>query len=221
MSLVDNIVGKPSVIGFVGDVNTGKSNTLYYILEELAKNYKYSLYYYGLSLNFNKVHSQRIYSIRELEEIKNSVIVVDELASLFDLDNRKNRKIIEQTFRLINHNNNIIILCGTPENFKKFISGKLDKVIYKKVTIEDFINNSEIKNYLTNYKGVELGSAILNLEKSEALFFNGQHYEKLHIPYLKEYDVKANKEDIFVARESNITRKKKSSTAKCERGRNT
>ena len=195
--MISKIVGKPKVIGFVGDVNTGKSNTLYYILDELNRNYKYKLYYYGLRLD---VEGQRVYSIRELEEIEDSFIIIDELSSLFDLDNRKNKKIIEQVFRLLNHNNNIIILCGTPENFKKFISGKLNMTIYKKCTIEDFINMSEIKNVLTNYKGYELGSTLLNLPINEALFYDGKHYHKINIPYMKEFDSKAENAEIFKPR---------------------
>ena len=195
--MISKIVGKPKIIGFVGDVNTGKSNTLYYILDELNRNYKYKLYYYGLRLD---VEGQRVYSIRELEEIEDSFIIIDELSSLFDLDNRKNKKIIEQVFRLLNHNNNIIILCGTPENFKKFISGKLNMTIYKKCTIEDFINMSEIKNVLTNYKGYELGSTVLNLPINQALFYDGKHYHTITIPYMKEYDSKAENTDIFKPR---------------------
>lgn len=195
--MISKILGNPKVIGLVGDVNTGKSNTLYYILEELSKNYDYELYYYGLRLDFNKVKSRRVYSVKELEVIRDSLIIIDELSSLFDLDNRKNKKIIEQTMRLLNHNNNIIILCGTPENFKKFISAKLNKVIYSKCTIADFINNSEIKYHIVNYKGYELGSTVLNLELGECIFYDGEHYSKEVIPYMEKYDTKKKNIPIF------------------------
>jgi len=106
------------IIGMVGDVNTGKSMALYHILTELKKTYQFKLFSYGLRCNLGE---QKIYSVEELEAIRNSIVVCDEFFTLFDLENRKKRKLIENTLRLISHNNNILILTGLPENFKKFI----------------------------------------------------------------------------------------------------
>ena len=38
--------------------------------------------------------------------------------------------MIENTLRLINHNNNILLLCGLPKNFKKIIAGKIDEFTF-------------------------------------------------------------------------------------------
>ena len=105
--------------------------------------------------------------------------------------------MIEKTLRLINHNNNILILAGLPENYKKFISAKLDMIFFKKCTLSDFINGSRLKNIVTSYKGNELGSAVLNLNIDKALLFDGRHFNVIHVPYYKKYDSKKNNEDIL------------------------
>ena len=198
--MINNLFNKPKIIGVVGDVNTGKSMTLYNILEGLAENNTFNLYYYGLRLDFEKVASQRVYSVAELESIQDSIIIIDELSSLFDLDNRKIKKIIENTLRLINHNNNVLILCGTPENFKKFLSAKVDVYAFKKCTLRDFINGSTSKNIINAYNGYEKGSEVLNLAIDEMLLFDGYHYEKKKVEYLEDYDSKQDNVSILQKR---------------------
>lgn len=185
---------KPIVISVIGDANTGKSNLLYWLLHSL-KGYEFKAYQYGLRLNVEGVKS--VYSVSELENVKNSLVIVDEMPSLFDLDNRKEKAKIEKMLRLIYHNNNILILCGLPENFKKFISGRLHVEVYKAITIADLINGSSVKHHITQYKGNELGSSVLALDKDEALVYDGTHYEKIHIPYMEQYDTKKGNKPIL------------------------
>jgi archaellum biogenesis ATPase FlaH len=201
------LFNKPKIIGVCGDVNNGKSMLLYHMLETLADDHKFKLYTYGLRLKFGK--SRQIYSVAEMEQIRNSIIIIDELSSLFDLDNRKVKKLIENSLRLINHNNNILVICGTPENFKKFISAKLDYLIMKKTTLSDCINGSRLKNIITNYKGNERGSEVLNLRVEEALIFDGMHYEKIDVPYYQKYDSKSENVPILVSKNVQKTCKKK------------
>mgnify|MGYP002641400401 CR=1 FL=1 len=192
---IKELFNKPKIIGVVADVNQGKSMLLYHMLEELGKTTQFKLYTYGLRLKYS--NSKQIFSVAEMEDIRDSLIIVDELSSLFDLDNRKIKKQIENSLRLINHNNNILVICGTPENFKKFISAKVDVVFYKKSTLSDFINGSRLKNILTNYKGNERGAEMLNLKIDETICFDGTHYYMENVPYYKKYDSKVNNQDIF------------------------
>ncbi len=189
---INKLFDRPKLIGIVANTNEGKSNLIYELIEQL-KVFDFKLYSYGLR---NDLGEQKIYSIEELESIENSVIIADEFFTLFDLEDRKKRKLIETSLRLINHNNNILVLSGLPENFKKFISGKLDVIFFKKCTIADFINGSRIKYIFLSYKGKELGSAVLNLKIDEALVFDG-HYEKISIPYHVKYDTKKKNESIL------------------------
>lgn len=193
---LNKIFNKPKLIGLCADSNTGKSNMIYWILDELRKKKDFKLYCYGLRSSLKNVIN--INSVEELEDIRNSFIVIDEMFSLFDLDNRKIKSQIENTIRLIFHNNNILLLCGVGENFKKFISGKLHMIFYKKVKFSDLINGSRVKNIIMNYKGNERGNTMLNLKIDEAITFDGEHYEKIFVPYMKKYDSKKNNVPIFV-----------------------
>jgi len=184
----------PKIIGVVGMPNSGKSNLIYYLIEELRKNGKFNLRHFGLR---NKMEGE-INSVKELEQIKNSIIFLDEFNTLFDLDNRKLKRQIENTIRLIFHNNNILILCGVGENYKKFISSKVDVIIYKKVFYSELINGSRIKTILIDYQdlGNIKGSEVLNLEPNQALVYDGS-YRIENIPYLKDYDTKRKNKTIF------------------------
>lgn len=190
---INKLFDKPKIIGICSDVNSGKSNLIYYLISKLKKYYDFDLYTYGLRFDIN---DKKIYSIEELEDIRNSIVFIDEFFSLFDLEDRKKAKLIERTIRLINHNNNILVLCGLPENFRKFISNKLDAVFFGKSTLGDFINGSRLKQICLSYKGNELGSTKLNLDKGEVIFFNG-NYEKVNIPYLPQYDSKKDNKPIL------------------------
>ena len=196
---------KPRVIAIIGDINSGKSNLLYHVLNEL-KNHKFNLYTYGLKSEIKK--AQKIGSLIELELIRNSIIIIDEFYSLFDLDDRGKKRLIEETLRKIHHNNNVLILCGLPENFKKFISAKVDVYIFKQITYDDFINGSRSKKIATNYCGEERGSFVLTLEKDKALIFPYEnHYKTIDVPYYQKHDSKKNNVNIIVEKTSKKTSK--------------
>lgn len=192
---ITNYFKKPGIISIIGDIHTGKSNLIHAILKEISKNNNFQLYTYGFRTPPDTNQTQ-IYSIQELEQIKNSIIIIDEVMSLLDLDNRTHKKNIENTIRLIHHNNNILLLSLLPENIKKFISAKINTHIFKKSTIADFINGSRTKNIITSYHGNEKGSRILNLPPEEAIIYDDQHYYKLKIPYIQEKDQKTQNQPI-------------------------
>lgn len=185
--MITELFDKPKVMGVLADVNEGKSNFLYHIIKELTSKFTLDLYVYGLRKKLEGTII--INSLVELEAIRNSVIILDEFANLFDLDDRKKRRQIENTLRLIHHNNNILLLCGIPENFKKFISAKLSVLMYKRVTYDDLINGSRAKRIITDYSGDKRGSYLLNMEINEVLIFTDR-YDIIEIPYLEEFDTK-------------------------------
>lgn len=207
---ITELFNKPKIIGLIANSNEGKSNTIYWLIEELKKKKEFKLFHYGLRSEV--ANSTIIHSVEELEQIKDSLIVIDEMFSLFDLDNRKIKSQIENTIRLIFHNNNILLLCGLGENFKKFLSAKLTAVIYKKITFSDLINGSRVKNIVMNYKGSESGSTLLNLDINEALSFDGKHYNKFNVPYMEKFDSKKNNVQIFVKKSVHKIVEKKCST---------
>jgi len=193
--LIKQIKEKPGIIGIVANKNQGKSNLIYALIQELRKTDEFNLYTFGLR---NKIeNSQEVHSVEQLEEIKNGFIIIDEFCSLFDLDNRKEKKLIEDTLRRIHHGPNTIILVGLGDNFKKFISDQLDIIIYKKINLGGMINGSTVKKRLQSYQGSDKGSTILNLELDEALVFDGKNYYKIHVDYVEAQDTKKDNAPIF------------------------
>lgn len=187
------IFKKPSLIGIVGNPNSGKSNLIYHIIETLRKDSDFNLVTYGLKYK----QGQEIFSLDELEQAKNSIIIIDECLSLFELNNRAKKEQIETTLRLIFHNNNIIILSLLPENCKKFLSSKFTTVIFKKSTLPDFINGSMIKRIVNNYKGAERGNTILDIPINQALIFDGKSYNIIDVDYYEKFDSKRHNSSIL------------------------
>jgi hypothetical protein len=188
---------KPKLIGLIGDINTGKSNLLYHIIETLREDADFSLYTYGLKFP----HGKQLWSVEELEQIQDSIIILDEVFSLFELDDRKNKKHIESTLRLLHHANNVLILSILPENGKKFLASKMDAIIFKKCTIPDFINGSLLKRTATRYKGPEKGHTVLNIPIDKALIFDGQSFNMMDVKYYQEFDSKKNNRPILKRKE--------------------
>jgi hypothetical protein len=194
--IIKDLFNEPKIIGIIGNPNEAKSNLAFWCIEELRKEFKFNLAYFGFRVNLD---GKKINSIKELEQIKNSAIFLDEFNSLFDLNDRKKKNIIERTLRLIFHNNNILVLIGVPDNFKKFISGKLDVMFFKKSFYEDMINGSKVKTIINDYIDIDniKGSSVLNLEKNQTLLYDGKTYKVLDIPYLEKYDTKKDNKEIF------------------------
>ena len=201
---IKTLFNKPQVVGLVGNQDEGKSNFIYYTLEELSKDFDFEVYTYGLRCNFP--NTIQIYSVTELEQIKDSIIILDEISSLFNLTDRKVKSQIEKTIRLISHNNNILLLSGLAENYPKFLSAKLSVVILKKITLADLINGSRVKNIVMNYNGNEKGSAVLELPVNQAIVYDGKHYTMMEIPYFPKYDTKVSNVQICVPK--NVQEKK-------------
>jgi hypothetical protein len=183
----------PKLVGVIADVHTGKSNLLYHIIETLRAKHDFNLITYGLKYK----QGVEIFSLEELEQIKNSIIILDETFSLFDLDNRAKKKQIEQTLRLIHHNNNVLILSLLPENAKKFLASKFNLLIFKKCSIADFINGSMVKRVVQQYCGPEKGNTVLDIPIDKALMFDGKNYKMLDSPYYAQYDSKKNNAPIL------------------------
>jgi len=204
MIKIKNLFDKPKVIGIVADVNQGKSNTAHYLIRELDDLGSFSLFYFGFNRKPDVKNAQEFHTVKELETIRNSIIFLDELMTLFNLDDRNQKRLIENTLRLIHHNNNILVLMSLPENMKKFLAGKVNVVIFKQCTFADFINGSRIKHIATDYRGRERGSSVLNLDIDKALVFDGAHYETINVDYIKSKDSKADNKPIITL---NIKRK--------------
>lgn len=194
MEILKTIFDEPKIIALVGDTDSGKSNCLYWMLESLRKMGDFSLYHFGLRAEVDI--GQKIFTVEELEAITDSLVIVDEVMSMWDLENRKRRQQIEACLRLIKHNNNILLLGALPENLKKFISAKIESWIFKKSTLKDFINGSSASDLVKSFAGEEKGSVLLNIPVDKALVYQ-KHWTRIDVEYLPAYDTKAHKKPVI------------------------
>ncbi len=195
LELVEEIFNDPSlrVIGICADPNQGKSNTIYHLINVLKSKYEgVKMYSYGLRVQVEGVRD--IHTIYELENINNSVIFIDEFFDMMNMGNRKQAERAEKTLRTIYHSNNIMILCGLPRNFNKFVSGMLQAVIFKQSTLEDFIQRSTLQQCMMAYSGgfqVTKGQYLLKMPKNVALvWMGGKHFDEVEVPYCEYGDTK-------------------------------
>lgn len=191
--LITKLFATPKVLLLVGDTNEGKSMVLYHLFKLLQK-YKFSLASYGLKVELGE---EKIYSTEQLEQARDKIIFIDEVFSLFDLENRKKKEEIERTLRLVFHHNNVLVLSLLGENCKKFLSSKAHMILFKKCTLADLINGSRVKNVCLSYKGDEMGSSILSVPKDKMILWDGKDYHKLDVKYYKEFDTKLNNAPII------------------------
>lgn len=210
MNSINELFTDPSIraIGLIGDPNNGKSNVIYHCIQALQANYETKMYAYGLRIMFPGV--QRINSIEELESITNSVIFLDEFPSLFSLNNARQREKFEESIRKIYHSNNIIIICGLPHNFTKFLSGILNAIIFKQSTLVDFIQRSPAERIIHSYSSsggslVQKGSRMLTMPKDVALVWDGSHYYEVTVPYVKDGDSKLHNKPILTPKIADVS----------------
>lgn len=187
-------------IGIIADVNQGKSNVIYHCIKELQKKYTDQIYSYGLHLDIPGMI--KINSIVEMEGIRNSLIFIDEFPSLFNLRNARQVDKFENTMRKIFHHtsNNTVVICGLPHNFNKFLSGLLQVIVFKRCTIEDFIQRSSPQQAIAGsfspagLHQVNKGSELLDMPKNVALIYDRNavaKWSEVEVPYEADCDSKA------------------------------
>lgn len=186
-------------IGIIADVDQGKSNVIYHCIKALQARYDVSIYSYGLHMDVKGM--LKINSINELESIRNSVIFLDEFASLFSLNNARQKEKFEKSMRMIFQHtaNNIVVICGLPHNFTKFLAGLLQIIIFKQCTLEDFIQRSSPQQAVASFSPAGLhhvskGSEMLTMPKNIALIYDRiavKKWTEVKVPYESETDSKA------------------------------
>lgn len=188
------------VIGIVADPNEGKSNVVKHLIkvfQKKAKNTRISAFALPWMAGVHSVHR-----IDDLEKINDSVVIIDEFASLVDMGNARQRKKLFDTIRVINHPyaNNILILMGMARDFNGKLAGMVQAYIIKSLTIADAVQRSTLYNFVTTYNGgfrVRKGSSIIEMPKDVALVHVvGGNTDEVEIPYVKEYDTKLSNKPV-------------------------
>ena len=175
----------------------GKTHTLCTLIEEYKRQFNGVVTTFGFRDELiDLLNVKSFSSLIELEEIRNSIIIVDEVGSLFDLENRTKRHLIESTLRLVNHRGNKILLSGLPSDFKKFLCAKAKVFCFKTLMISDLVNGSLAKEILLQYRGPGLGTYTLLFDKGTMLCYDGTFWKE-SCSYNEKFDTKKNNENLF------------------------
>lgn len=186
----------------VGRSNEAKSSYLCHLISQYKANYNGDIYVFGFQPELvEKLGVKTFNSLPEMENISGAILIIDEVKSLIDISDRRNRTIIEKIFRTINHKGNKLLLSGLPSDFPKYICAKVKVFMYKSLAISDLINGTKVKEHLLDYKGVERGMYTLDIPINEVLCFDGQYWKE-SMAYNKEFDTKRDLKDLFVSKKT-------------------
>lgn len=190
------------VIGVVGDKNQGKSGLLYNIIRILQKMApETQIVSFRLIMKIDGVLS--LNTLLELSKIRNSFIIIDELKTIVDTDNRKETQTFLEILQTLYHANNTIIVCGLAHNFNGKISGELEAIIFKQTTLISVIKRSNldyILRPLRNEGGASKNEYVLTMPINGALIYHPHMQKSWHyieIPYLKDCDTKKDNEPVI------------------------
>jgi hypothetical protein len=190
------------VIGVVGDKNQGKSGLLYNIISIIRRlapdtqvvTFRMLVKIPGvLSLN----------TLLELSKIRNSFIIIDELKTIVDTDNRKETQTFLEILQTLYHANNTIVVCGLAHNFNGKISGELEAIIFKQTTLISVIKRSNLDYLLrplTHEGKASKNEYCLSMPVDGALIYHPHKAKSWHyvtVPYMPEFDTKKDNEPVI------------------------
>jgi len=191
----------------MSEIDQGKTMTLVNLIIEYITEYTGDVCAYGLHKDVLRQLPtvKPFYSVLELEQIQDSIIIIDEISSLFDLNNRKEHRMIEKTLRMIAHHNNKLVMAGLPDNFRKFLSSLATGFMWKSLNLGSLVNGSHGKYVLMQYKQSEMGAFTLSLDKDKVLCYSEKIVDKSKfwiddVVYFPEFDTKAANGNLFEKR---------------------
>ena len=156
---------KVKVIAILGDVHTGKTNLMFWIVSLYKKERKKYLYGYPIEIE----GFQKINTLTDLTQLTDSIILMDELEKHIKFYQRRTNDDLLDILSTIAHNNNTLIFT-TP--MSQFITKALDCFIdcYCYTKIRDLgvlKNGSKAKRNLQGFSHPKLNRWNLNLKIGE------------------------------------------------------
>lgn len=204
---------KNRIVGIAGAKHSGKTTTLIHFINYVQKFSTPKVAYF-----FHEDYKQTVQgidkfinSIDELLDVRDSFIFIDEFKTLFNSDDRHQKETIERVFSMLEHNNNIIVLCGLPSYYNQYISKMVNCWVLKQIKFSECVNGSDLKKYAIGIRGELNGGVGLNIPVSKAF----TPYGLIDIDYQQASDKKSNRVDLFktflVEQGKHTTHAKKSS----------
>jgi len=200
---IKKLFGDCRIVALAGDRNTGKTNNLMALLKDFRKyNKKTNIYLYGLdditikwALKLGKVYE--VSNLEQLSNKENALIIIDEFQRL-RLNDRRYRELLNKFTDFIYHKNNWVILSSPSlREFNSVIGSKIDRWLLKSLKLSSLINGSQIKNAVLNYNGRFKTIDDIKISEDKLLILNEDFEQFISLNYIKEIDVKEEKETIF------------------------
>lgn len=202
--ILKQIFGKNRVIGIVGDVHTGKTNNLIFLLDDFRKyNRTTPIYIYGFKEEVaeqlvKKYNCSVIETLEHMSNVKNGLICCDEFQRL-KIGDRRYKSLTDEFFDFIYHNNNWVIMSSpNMAEFNKLVCNKIKSWLFKSLHLQKLVNGSEVKRIVESYKGERKRLNRLFLDVSEMLFFSEEETDIIKCDYMKDFDSKKENVNIFV-----------------------
>ena len=190
------------VIGVVADKNQGKSNLVYNIIHTIQRRAP-ETNVVGFRL-FHKIPGVLyLNTLTELAKIRDSYIIIDELKTIVDTDNRRETNVFLEILQTLYHSNNTVVVSGLGHNFNGKISGELEAIIFKQTTLISIIKRSNIDYILRALRHEGKASKneyTLTMPIEGALVYHPHKKKNWHyieIPYLESADTKKDNKPVI------------------------
>ena len=190
------------IAGLAGNKNTGKTNNLFFLLQELRKENKdLMIYAYGIPEALKPLLLEldvlEISSLKQMVGKKGSLFIIEEMQRL-KLNDRRYKDALGEFVDFIYHNNNYCLLSSPAiREFNSVIGGIIEKWLLKSINLDDCINGSQLKKAVEEYKGKFKSLGDITLKREDILLINNEKEIILTCGYVEAADLKKSLIKVF------------------------
>lgn len=202
MNKMKEIFGNERIVGLAGDKNSGKTNNLVRLIVDYRKDYPDTkVFAYGMPeevMKFlTKYNVVELSSLKQMNKKKECILIVDEFQKL-KLNDKRYKDLVADFSDFIYHRNSYVIFSSANiREFNSIIGTIIERWIVKKVSVDDCINGSQLKQAVEEYKGKYKVMNMIDLPKDEILVLNDEQEKVLKFKYIKEADTKKKQKELF------------------------
>ncbi len=203
MNTLKTIFKKCRIVGLAGNKNTGKSNNLIYLIQQLRlRNKDVPIYVYGMpdmvmTYLSKQLKVKEISSLRQLIGKRDCLLVLDEFQRL-KLNDRRYKDQLNEFTDFVYHNNVYTILSSPNiREFNTVIGGVIEKWLLKSVAIDQCVNGSQLKTKINEYTGRHKQLGAITVPVDKLLLINDEEETLINCKYVEEADNKKDNNNIF------------------------
>src|SRR3990167_3781999 len=177
------------IAALVGNKNAGKTNNLFFLLQELRKENKdLMIYAYGMPESLKPLLIEldilEISSLQQMIKKRGCLFIIEEMQRL-KLNAKQYRDALNEFVDFVYHNN-IYCLLSSPNirEFNSIIGSVIEKWLLKSINIKDCVRGSHLKQVVEDYKGNFKTLGSIDLPLSDILLINEDKEEIIHCEYI-------------------------------------